>query len=540
MAISWNTLDKETPLVRGDPAQFEEVASSFSRVESQTRFLSEELKEIRLGESEGFAGEAANSLQGIIGEIYISLSDVPRIATDISDIFRDHGTSLAAIKREARSALARAQTHWNAKTQAEHDIDSCRSSLRSLESQISALDGSHDPSADDARARLETRRASVSGQLDHARRDLATAENRLDDSRRDWDRIRGEEDELNEHTKNRLNGVELWSLTDTGNFITEGASNFFEGLAEALEAIWNYISENIIEQLFHFLDTLLGWLEVIGLVLEFIPIVGQIYKVIEVTVVGLKALAGLALVLQGKMEWSHFLLSTAIDLVGSIPGVPRVLIKAIAKPTLKVTGAATKALGKTVKTVGKGVNEVSRRADDALEDASKLIDAGGDLIEYEFKRVGKVANKLANQTADVVRRADLNWERHIRKSGDIMEKGLRKTGEIIDEVIDDFADIVKGLGDGIGYVGDELGDLIVGMGDDLILLGDDLIRFGDDLEILTGPGDLLKEDILTDITEEGLKYIRDRTLGDPSEPVRTDRYPRLEPCRFDERLAVAA
>lgn len=514
MTISWSALGKETPLVRGIPSQFDEVASIFGRVESQTRCLSEDLHEIRLGESEGFAGEAADSFRGAIGEIFIALTDVPIIAKTISNIFRNHSNSLENIKREARSALARAQTHWNDKERAEQEIDSCRHRLRSIDEQLSALASSCDPSADDARDYLYTRRTAVSGQLNHARRDFASAKGRLEDSRGDWDRIRRDEDDLNEHTKLRLGGVELWSLTDRGNFFTEAASNIFEGIAGALEVIWNYISEKVLEQLFHFLDKLLDWLDVIGFVLEFIPVVGQIYKVVEATVVGLKALTGLALVLQGKMDLSQFLWSTAIDFAGVIPGVPRFLVKGVVK-------TATKATGIIVKVTSKG-------ADRALKFTGDVIDAGADIAGTVTRKTLELSATITKTFTDVtgwvLRKVDVPWERKFRNLGDTLADGLRKGGKISGDVIGDAGGFVE---EGL----DKLGDVIDDIGRDI---GDFMIDNADDLV------DLVHDDQWDMAVQKGLEYGRDHTLGDSGEPARSGQYPILEPCKFISERPVAA
>ena len=536
MAFSWSTLGKETTLVRGIPSQFDAVYASFAQIESLTRCLSDDLHEIRMGQCEGFAGEAANSFHSVIGKIYTSLSDVPLVAQNISIIFRDHSTSLTELRKEAESALARAKTRWNDKCQAENDINHCRGQLRSLSSQISALEGSCDPMADDTRGRLLSYHTDLGGQLSSAQRRLKIANNRLDDSRREYDRIRSNEDELNEATKNRIDNLALWSLTDTGNFITEGVANFFAGLADALDGIWDYLVENVLQQLYDILDLFLDAIGFIDLVLGFIPIVGQAIMLIEATLVTMKTLAGLALVVAGKMQLNQFLLATAIDLAGVIPGVPRFVVKTMAKTATKATGILIKAGSKGAK----------RTLDVAGDVADAALGVAGKSAKHTFKVAGVAAKEsskvlakgvrgLADSTGWVSRRVSISWEKRFRNLGDILERDIRRVGDVVQKVadrtgkvIDEVLDVV---GDGIDEVLDVVGDVIDDIGSDL---GDFLTDNADELM------DKIPNKEWDKLVNEVRRNIEERALGDSSEPARQYKYPVLEPCKLTSQMAVAA
>lgn len=517
MAISWSALGKDSPLIRGIPAQFDSVDASFGQIASLTRHLSHDLHEIRMGQSDGFAGEAANALHGVIGEIYTGLSDVPRIATDISVIFRDHSTSLSELRKEAESALARAQTRWNDKCQAEDEIDSCRSRLRSLRSQISALDGSSDPETDDAKSRLESRHSSIRVQLGRAERDLDKAREELEHSRNEWDRIRRDEDDLNEYTKRRITGLQLWSLTDTGNWLTEGAANFFGGLADAIGEIWDYLAEHVLQDLLNFLDSLLDWLGVLDLVLGFIPIVGQVIMLIEATIVSLKALAGLALVLQGRMDLSVFLWSTAIDFAGVVPGVPRFMVKAVAKTGMKAARSVTRAAGRSAA-------RTTERVSDGIAEAVEVTE--GAVPSIALKGTGRVVKKGHNVFADFGRKwfprhAPISWERQIRFKGSQIQRQFSTMGDNIhSEALRRGRQIRQAGRHDAAIIRERFDNLADAMSSEVV----DFV-----------PNEIWDKGIM-----RGLEYGRERALQNSSKPIQDGQYPVLESCELDTREPVAA
>ena len=338
MAFSWNTIGMDTPLVRGRPKQFEEVSTTFQQIAGRTDSLSDELWDLRRGRSDEFAGEAADSFGMNIGEILVPLSDVPKVSSRISSTFDRHGCQLEELRTKASEALARAHTRWNRKQSAESEIRSHESSISSLNRQISQLRcccaGPCVCNVDTYRSNLTSRRRSFEYDLSCARSDLRTAEDLLDDSRNDWSNIRQYEDDLNEATAHQLKYLPLWNLKNKGRIerAKEYMGEKYDDLKNEISKIWDTVVNELLLVLHDTLSTLLDWLDIAGLVLEWIPVVNVAFKFVEITVALTKAVTGLGLVLlTGQMSFSEFLIDTAIDAAGvALPG-GRLAGKAIKK-----------------------------------------------------------------------------------------------------------------------------------------------------------------------------------------------------------------
>jgi len=318
---------------------------------------------------------------------------------------------------------------------------------------------------------------------------------------------------LNEATKNKIENLTLLSLTDTGNFITERVANFFEGLGDALSGIWDYLVENVLEQLYNILDLFLDALGLIDLVLGWIPIVGQAIMLIEATIVTMKTLAGLALVLAGKMQLNQFLLATAIDLAGVIPGVPRFAVKAVAKTATKATGILIRA--------------GSRAADIAIDTAEV---ASNFMLTAGFRGVHLGVKGLARFSTSrlVVRRVNASWRNRIRQLDVDLDKAWRSKSTR--EKIREMLEVHNKVGDNIYARGRAIGD-------DMITNSDEFADFLSD-QI----PDEAYEEILRKLEEQVEEQVeeQERALSNFSTPSRFNRYPVLVPCRLALDMAVAA
>lgn len=380
MSFSWNTIEMESPLIRGRPEQFEEASGVFKTIADRTDPLSDELWDLRRGRSEGFAGEAAEAIGQRIGDILVPLSDVPKVSSEIDAVFDQHTRQLEVLVEKANQAVARAHTRWNRKESAEADVSRYERSVSYLSRQISQLrcwcSGICACGVPAQVASLESRRWNAQQDLSHARGDLRTAEGLVEDSRSDWTHLRREEDELNESTGHRLKTVPLWSLRDTGNIFTEKAEEFREWIRET----WDFFINEFLEELHSALDTILDWVDAAGLILEWIPVVNVAYKAVEALLVGVKTLAGLGLALSGQMTWGEFALDLAVDAAGfAIPG-GRLLSKGIKRVTKNGS-------------LHKVVDYLPKRAKH-LEDSVKKLGSRGAKHIYRHSPVIKQFNDL--------------------------------------------------------------------------------------------------------------------------------------------------
>ena len=329
MSFSWNTIGMESPPIRGRLDQFKTVAMTFDTIADRTGHLADELWSMRTGQSERFTGHAADAFRMKIGSFLEPLSDVPLVSSNISLTFEDHYFKLEVLMEKANEALARAHTGWNRRESAKDEVEGHEASVRWLDSQISELrcycSGHCYCSVDAQKTHLESQRNEVIGDLSRAHKDVRVADAQLAESRRDWKRLRTQEDTLNQDTAREVVNLELWSLRDTGNFFSEGKERLEEWIRES----WKYLVDELLQVLHRALSTFLDWLDIAGLLLEWIPAVNVVFKAIEMLAVGAKLVAGLGLVLSGQMKFSEWLTDTMIDAAGFILPGGRLISKGV-------------------------------------------------------------------------------------------------------------------------------------------------------------------------------------------------------------------
>ena len=542
----------ESPLIRGRPEQFEEAAGVFKTIADRTDPLSNELLDLRCGRSEGFAGEAAEAIGQRIGEILVPLSDVPKVSSEIDAVFDQHTRRLEALVERANQAVARAHTRWNRKESAEADVNRYERSVSYLSGQISQLrcccSGLCACGVPAQVASLESQRWNAQRNLSHASGDLQTAERLVEDSRSAWTHLRSEEEELNESTGHRLKTVPLWSLRDTGNYFTERAEQFVEWAKD----LWDNLIVDFIEGLYHVLDTLLDFLDAVGLIVEFIPFVGQVFKVIEAAVVGLKTLSGLVLVLSGHMDFTDFALDFAIDMAGFVVPGGRFIAKG-ASQFMKRAGPhikrASSRVERVAKDIGDGLDELGDAVDGGMGAAGRQIKKGSDRVADQVQRWSRrSADDLQGWTR---RQADFYHEpvrsgirvagdvssSGIRATGDVSSGAIRATGRVSNEVLDKTGDIVDaaldGAGDVIEYAGKTQRRIVHGTVD---VLNTELPRSWDryldiGLDLLETPADRLESEL------EELKREREASrnrlpLSEYGRPIKPGHDPVLVPCHL--------
>ena len=236
MSVTWYTLSKDGAPISGDPAEFGAVAADFRRIRSHADDLNIDFIPTGSTGSHEFAGEAARALQLTMKSMSSQLRYVPLIADQIQTIFQSHEDELRDLRREAGSALARAQTRWNARQDAIAEQDACQVRLRSIDQQLRWLDSSGTIEDEAARSRLHSRHSATSQHLSAAKSKVTRTEGLVDASRQDWHNLYEDELQLNRRTVDKLDNVDLWVLADPG-MIDEFLKWVGGRLGEILDAI---------------------------------------------------------------------------------------------------------------------------------------------------------------------------------------------------------------------------------------------------------------------------------------------------------------
>lgn len=537
-AISWSTIGKSDPLVRGEPSEFDGVASAFDNIRERTSLLSDELLELRAGEAEGFRGEAAMAFSNRIKSLSGALADVPIVASSIAGVFRSHSRDLSALRREAGAALARAETGWNKKRHAESDISSCESRLRSISRQLSALSGDDSPGAASARSRLQSRRSSVSHERGQAQRRLDDANDRLDRSRSEWESLRKDEDTLNEQTSKALLNLELHSLGDPSllESLRDKVVGVFVDIAEGIAAVWESIEAEFLATIHQILSDLLDVLDWAGLVLDFIPGVNLVYKAVEFTVVAAKAAVGLGLVAKGAMSMAEWAGETALDAVGLIPGVPKALIKPLAKVGSKIAGPVAKK-------ISDGVSAGARKL---KIDTDRVADVVGNTASTASKKIGSMRQNLSKRVTGIFERRSLDIY-HLRMKQSWRRYQRKTPGSGYERHFSDFdrrrRDLDRSAIGGSRRVPFESEHYAAAIAADRVANSDrvTILKMGQKYgSYITKDGVQVSWDMATlpwplNADEAVVEYVRERTeprpaLGERSVPVKDGRQPVLEPC----------
>ena len=218
MSLSWSEI---FPDVDGDPVRASldevgDVATMFDRMGDASQRILDEFDRVTSESGTGsLEGEAADAFRDIVDKVADSLGDLPGVCDDAHDALADHYSRLADLRAEAASALARARTRWDAHEDAVRTLSSRRSSHSSATADVDSLPpAGTDPAADADRTAAEDAAEQSGRLLAAAQGALDAAEDDLRASREEWDSLRGDEDELNDRTADRLDDISLGDLSD--------------------------------------------------------------------------------------------------------------------------------------------------------------------------------------------------------------------------------------------------------------------------------------------------------------------------------------
>ena len=232
---TWTTIfpDVDGSPVRGEPSEFRTTARFFSTLAEQTRSIVDEFARFADdGQASGsLEGEAGKAFGDFIEEVDSSLSELPEVSSNAADIFEQHVEELSRLREWAEtgadSALARARTAWDLKTDLEADAVQLRRSHDAIMRQIDQVEESDDGSgaADPERSNLDDARGRNADSLRLTEQGIGEQERILAGIRSEWSDIRAAERRLDDKTVSELDDLRLGDLEDPGFFdkIVSGA-----------------------------------------------------------------------------------------------------------------------------------------------------------------------------------------------------------------------------------------------------------------------------------------------------------------------------
>ena len=223
---TWTTIfpDVDGSPVRGEPSEFRTTARFFSTLAEQTRSIVDEFARFADdGQASGsLEGETGKAFGDFIEEVDSSLSELPEVSGNAADIFEQHVEELSRLREWAEtgadSALARARTAWNTKTDLEGDAVQLRRSHDAIMRQIDQVDASDDGTgaSDPERSNLDDARGRNADSLRLTEQGIAEQERILARIRSEWSDIRAAERRLDDKTISDLDDIRLGDLEDPG------------------------------------------------------------------------------------------------------------------------------------------------------------------------------------------------------------------------------------------------------------------------------------------------------------------------------------
>lgn len=236
--------------VQGTVASYQAAESECDELTVVAEACADEFERVSSSDSIGeLGGQAADQLITLITTVDGSFQDVPPVFTTLVAIFDTHAQDLSALRQEAVTALALANTRWSASRHAEDASVNANDALRRINNQIRSLERT---AGDDLT--LQTQLDDLYGNRAWHQTDVSSCSTAVADAGLElgWSRtahasLVAAELALVEHTVSCLQGVDLDDLSDpsllgqfvdnVGGFIIDLAKNIVVGIAQFVEAI---------------------------------------------------------------------------------------------------------------------------------------------------------------------------------------------------------------------------------------------------------------------------------------------------------------
>ena len=323
--MSWTEVRPEGDPVRGNIDEFTRSVEHWRTARTQALEIRREFASIvGGGTAVGLQGAAAEAFASIVKETNVVLDDVPEVFASMEAVLNRHLNRLRELKAAADAALARAkvaQAERAAKASEQANSNKRIALLRRQVDELRALPPDQEP------GQLVTleRELSAEESRKYARtRSMESAQARIQAEIAEWDRLRGQEDQLNRSTAHDLDRFDLRSLrdpswlqqqvTNAGRFIAELASDSWQFLSYAVRGDW----ESALFYLYEVLDKVLTVVAIVAMVAMLVATVvtfGGLAPILAVMVLvfaSMKLAISTTLVLSGathpetgeRMGWS--------------------------------------------------------------------------------------------------------------------------------------------------------------------------------------------------------------------------------------------
>ncbi len=136
--------------VQGLVTSYDSAEGECDNLKQAAEVCADEFGRVTSSDSLGeLGGLAADQLIALINEVDGAFCDLPPVFSTLASIFDEHEQKLIALREEAASALALANTRWNAVQQANTSRVEANAALSRINSQIRSLESTASSAGDD-------------------------------------------------------------------------------------------------------------------------------------------------------------------------------------------------------------------------------------------------------------------------------------------------------------------------------------------------------------------------------------------------------
>ena len=259
--------------VDGDPVvaatqPFYDAASHARTTGQNIDYVSDEFRQIRFGDSDGFRGDTASALADKAAEWQAKIDPTGEIFKDVATILDSHAEQLSALRSQATTSAGKALAVWKLKNAADaraaqadqsiagasQEVSSAQRTVDSIRYQINALvPGSPDTAIllpnlqykehvwqetlRERDVRLQNLHGDKGAAESESRAHAAELETWLSGARQDsWHSLRRREQELNDSTAQKIKSVDLRGAADP-NLISQWLDEFGDFVRSAVSTI---------------------------------------------------------------------------------------------------------------------------------------------------------------------------------------------------------------------------------------------------------------------------------------------------------------
>ena len=233
--------------VPGDPEEFLQAQRYFTQIQEGVDEIVQTFSRIGRG-SDVFDGSAAEAFGQLLDEVDERLINVPWVAKDISEAFRDHRTRLTGYRTAEANLYARTVTAWESWKSATSDLTAATARVSGLQAQLDELQALATPSPEEPA--IDSNLTSAKWHVTSCETAVSAAESALRAHHKTYASLHDDAVALDEETATKLDDIELWNLADPSMlekgaaFVAEkwqGFENWWAEFAEDLVAIFDAV-----------------------------------------------------------------------------------------------------------------------------------------------------------------------------------------------------------------------------------------------------------------------------------------------------------